>query len=79
MTASIVPKVTAILVLILGRHHMQGFVVIGHYALWVATIAAIVSGIDYSRRFNDILAGRVRPEPEARERQAEGARKHVSA
>jgi CDP-diacylglycerol--glycerol-3-phosphate 3-phosphatidyltransferase len=71
----LVAQVTAILVLILGRHHLQGFVVIGHYALWVATIAAIVSAIDYSRRFNDILAGRVRPEPEARRSEADEAKR----
>jgi CDP-diacylglycerol--glycerol-3-phosphate 3-phosphatidyltransferase len=73
-------QVTAILVLILGQHNLQGFVVVGHYALWVATVAAIVSGIDYWRRFSGILAGRVPPEPEPaprRERARDGKRVSV--
>jgi len=56
-------QVVAILVLILGRHHMQGFFIVGTVALWVATIAALVSAMDYTRRLNAILAGRPVPAP----------------
>jgi len=71
-----VAQVAAILILILGRGHMRGFFVLGQVALWVATIAAIVSAIDYSRRINVILGTRVpvAPAPEASERAA-----HVDA
>ena len=48
-------QVTAILLLILGQHHLQQFFVIGTVALWVAVITAVVSGIDYYRRFNHVL------------------------
>ena len=48
-------QVTAILLLILGQHHLQQFFVIGTIALWVAVITAVVSGIDYYRRFNHVL------------------------
>ena len=55
----LVAQVAAILILILGKGHMRGFFVLGQIALWIATIAAIVSAVDYSRRFNAILS--VRP------------------
>jgi CDP-diacylglycerol--glycerol-3-phosphate 3-phosphatidyltransferase len=48
-------QVTAILLLILGQHHLQQFFVLGIVALWVAVITAVVSGIDYYRRFNHVL------------------------
>jgi CDP-diacylglycerol--glycerol-3-phosphate 3-phosphatidyltransferase len=48
-------QVTAILLLILGQHHLQQFFVIGTVALWVAVITAVVSGVDYYRRFNHVL------------------------
>jgi CDP-diacylglycerol--glycerol-3-phosphate 3-phosphatidyltransferase len=54
-----VAQVVAILILILGRRHMQGFFIVGTIALWVATIAALVSAVDYYRRFNRLPA--VRP------------------
>ncbi len=57
-----VAQVVAILVLILGRGQMQEFFIVGQIALWVATIAALVSAVDYSRRFNAMLA---RPAPPA--------------
>lgn len=75
----LIAEVTAILVLILGQDHLQGFVVIGNYALWVAAVTAVISGVGYSRRFNDILAGRVPPEPEPGRADPARARKHVSA
>lgn len=75
----LIAEVTAILVLILGQDHLQGFVVIGNYALWVAAVTAVISGVQYSRRFNDILAGRVPLEPEAGRADSAPAQKHVSA
>ena len=51
-------QVVAILLLILGPRHVPIFYVLGHVALWVATITAIVSAVDYSRRFNAVLSGR---------------------
>ena len=48
-------QVIAILLLILGQHHLQQFFVIGTVALWVAVITAVVSGVDYYRRFNHVL------------------------
>jgi CDP-diacylglycerol--glycerol-3-phosphate 3-phosphatidyltransferase len=52
-----VSQVVAILLLILGRDHLQGFFVLGQIALWVVVIAAVVSAIDYYRRFNSVLSG----------------------
>ena len=48
-------QVAAILLLILSPHVPQ-FVLLGNVALWVATIAALVSAIDYSRRFNALAS-----------------------
>src|SRR2546428_7825174 len=53
-----VAQVVAILALILGREQVQGFVVIGQVALWVVVVAAIVSGADYFRRFNQLVLPR---------------------
>src|SRR5512134_197868 len=50
-------QVVAILLLILGKDHLQGFFVLGRIALWVVLIAAVASGLDYYRRFNSVLAG----------------------
>jgi CDP-diacylglycerol---glycerol-3-phosphate 3-phosphatidyltransferase len=57
----LVAQVAAILILILGRGHMRGFFILGQVGLWIATIAALVSAIDYSRRINDILAAKPGP------------------
>jgi CDP-diacylglycerol--glycerol-3-phosphate 3-phosphatidyltransferase len=54
----LVAQVAAILILILGKGHMQGFFVVGQIALWIATVAALVSAVDYSRKFNAIMAGK---------------------
>lgn len=48
-------QVVAILLLILGPRHMEEFFVLGQIALWIATIAALVSAVDYSRRVNGAL------------------------
>jgi CDP-diacylglycerol--glycerol-3-phosphate 3-phosphatidyltransferase len=45
-----VSQVTAILLLILGDHSPQ-LAFLGHIALWIAMIAAVISGFDYYRRF----------------------------
>ena len=50
-----VTQVIAILTLILGKDHLQGFFVIGQIALWVCVIAALISAADYFRRFSDLL------------------------
>ena len=46
-----VAEVVAILALILGQDQLQQFYVIGIVALWIAMLAATISGIDYYRRF----------------------------
>jgi CDP-diacylglycerol--glycerol-3-phosphate 3-phosphatidyltransferase len=48
-------QVVAILALILGKDHLQGFFVIGQIALWVCVITALVSAFDYFRRFGFFL------------------------
>ena len=48
-------EVTAILALILGHDHLQQFFRLGIVALWVALITAVISGIDYYRKFNSLL------------------------
>jgi CDP-diacylglycerol--glycerol-3-phosphate 3-phosphatidyltransferase len=46
-----VAEVVAILALILGQDHLQQFYAIGTVALWIALVAATISGVDYYRRF----------------------------
>ena len=55
-----VAQVAAILILILGQGHLRGFSVLGQVALWIATVAAIVSAVGYARKVN-VLMG---PPPE---------------
>ena len=50
-----VSQVIAILLLILGKDHLQQFFVLGLIALWAAVITAVASGIDYYLRFNHVL------------------------
>jgi CDP-diacylglycerol--glycerol-3-phosphate 3-phosphatidyltransferase len=50
-----VSQVIAILLLILGKDHLQQFFVLGLIALWAAVITAVASGIDYYRRFSHVL------------------------
>jgi CDP-diacylglycerol---glycerol-3-phosphate 3-phosphatidyltransferase len=52
-----VSQVVAILLLILGRDHLQQFFILGTIALWIAVITALVSGFDYYRKFNHLLSG----------------------
>jgi CDP-diacylglycerol--glycerol-3-phosphate 3-phosphatidyltransferase len=56
-----VSEVVAILLLILGRDHLQQFFVLGRVALWVAMLTAVASGLDYYRRFNHVLTQSGRP------------------
>jgi CDP-diacylglycerol--glycerol-3-phosphate 3-phosphatidyltransferase len=63
-------QVVAILALILGKDHLQGFFVIGQIALWVVVIAALWSAADYFRRFGVFLSPRATdvstsPKPQA--------------
>ena len=53
-----VSQVVAILLLILAGEGLPLFLVLGRVALWVAVFAAVLSGYDYYRRFNHVLAGR---------------------
>jgi CDP-diacylglycerol--glycerol-3-phosphate 3-phosphatidyltransferase len=50
-----IAQVVAILALILGKDHLQGFAIIGRIALWVVVVTAVVSGMDYFRRFGSFL------------------------
>ena len=47
-----------ILLLILGPGHIDVFFVLGQAALWVATLAALVSAVDYTRRFNTAIGNK---------------------
>jgi CDP-diacylglycerol--glycerol-3-phosphate 3-phosphatidyltransferase len=74
-------QVIAILLLILAVDQSHPFHVLGRIALWVATITALASAVDYYRRFNDVLGGqRVTPEdlpktPAVPVREVRGAQK----
>ena len=59
-----VAQVVAILLLILSPH-LEEFYFLGQVALWVATIAALVSAVDYSRKANAALAAKPVPMPAA--------------
>jgi CDP-diacylglycerol---glycerol-3-phosphate 3-phosphatidyltransferase len=48
-------QVVAILLLILGRDHLQGFFVLGQIALWISVVAAVISGIEYYRRYQHVI------------------------
>lgn len=65
-----VSEVVAILLLILGRDHLQQFFVLGTVALWVAVIAAVVSGVAYYRGFSHLLGQGTAPRPQTLEREA---------
>lgn len=73
-------QVVAILALILGSPDRPVLLGLGTAALWVAAIAALVSGVDYFRRFNRLPAARPAPPPAlARPAEPERARGRVSA
>jgi hypothetical protein len=52
-------QVTAILLLILGWGPMPWLAPVGRLALWVVMVAAVVSAVDYYRRFQLLLNARV--------------------
>ena len=52
-----VAQVVAILALILGKDHLQGFFFIGQVALWIVVLTALVSAADYFGRFGMLLTG----------------------
>jgi CDP-diacylglycerol--glycerol-3-phosphate 3-phosphatidyltransferase len=54
-----IAQVVAILLLILGREYLQQFVVLGQIALWVVVLTALVSGVDYYRRFTRLPASQM--------------------
>jgi CDP-diacylglycerol--glycerol-3-phosphate 3-phosphatidyltransferase len=51
-------EVTTILALILGHEYLPQLFVVGIVALWVSLITAVVSGVDYYRRFNQLVSQR---------------------
>ena len=52
-------QVMAILLLILGSGPLPLLAPIGHAALWVVMLTAVVSGLDYYRRFQRLVSARV--------------------
>jgi CDP-diacylglycerol---glycerol-3-phosphate 3-phosphatidyltransferase len=54
-----VVEVVAILALILGHDRSGAIYAVGQVALWLVVVAALVSAVDYFRRFNSILSLRV--------------------
>ena len=65
----LVAQVVAILALILGQHGLgQALMLdrVGQAALWIVVSAAMVSAVDYFRRFNLVLNPRVSPISAAR-------------
>jgi CDP-diacylglycerol--glycerol-3-phosphate 3-phosphatidyltransferase len=63
-------QVTAILLLILAWGPLPWLKPIGDAALWVVMIAAVVSAVDYYRRFQQLLNARVSDVNVERERRA---------
>lgn len=51
-------EVTTILALILGHEYLPNLFVVGIVALWVSLITAVVSGVDYYRRFQSLITNR---------------------
>ena len=52
--AKMLSQVVAILLLILGRVHLQQFFVLGQLAMWVAVVTSLASAVDYYRRFTQM-------------------------
>ena len=63
-------QVTAILLLILGWRPLPWLAPIGYAALWVVMLTAVLSAVDYYRRFLALLNARVTDVNVARERRA---------
>jgi CDP-diacylglycerol--glycerol-3-phosphate 3-phosphatidyltransferase len=54
----LIVQVVAVLILILSRGPLVRIAILGQIALWIATLAAIVSAIDYWRKFNSLPPAR---------------------
>ena len=67
-------EVVAILLLILGRDHVAGLVVLGQVGLWVAMVTAVISAVDYYRRYTRMLNPAVVSLEAARRREADVSR-----
>ena len=52
----LVSQVVAILALILSQGPFPLLLLVGQVALWVATLTALASAVDYYRRFNAVMA-----------------------
>jgi CDP-diacylglycerol---glycerol-3-phosphate 3-phosphatidyltransferase len=52
-------QVTAILLLLLGAGTVPWMALVGYVALWAVMVAAVVSAVDYYRRFQRLTAARV--------------------
>jgi CDP-diacylglycerol--glycerol-3-phosphate 3-phosphatidyltransferase len=63
-------QVTAILLLILGSGPLPWLAPLGVVALWVVMLTAVVSAVDYYRRFQSLLNARVTDVNVERERRA---------
>ncbi len=63
-------QVTAILLLILGSGPLPWLAPLGFVALWVVMLTAVVSAVDYYRRFQSLLNARVTDVNVERERRA---------
>jgi CDP-diacylglycerol--glycerol-3-phosphate 3-phosphatidyltransferase len=55
-----VTQVVAILLLILGRDLSPTLFLLGIITLWLAVAVAIISGVDYYRKFNHVLSSPAR-------------------
>ena len=73
-------QVVAILLLILGQDRLQPFYLLGQTALWVVLATALVSGVDYYRRFSHVLNPPRSSPPRPRDVTdiAEARKKHIS-
>jgi CDP-diacylglycerol---glycerol-3-phosphate 3-phosphatidyltransferase len=49
-------QVATILLLLLGRAHVPGFLLLGQIGMWVVMLIALVSALDYYRRFAVAMA-----------------------
>jgi len=68
--AKMFAQVAAILLLILGWGPLPALAPIGHAALWVVMATAVVSAVDYYRRFQRLTSARVVNIETARSRRA---------
>jgi CDP-diacylglycerol--glycerol-3-phosphate 3-phosphatidyltransferase len=74
--AKMVAQVVAILLLLLGRDHLQQFYVLGIVALWIVLAIALVSAFDYYRRFAIVMMPKVAHIDQARERAVQRKARH---